>query len=138
MSPGRLPARPARSLAVVTCMDARIDPLHVLELELGDAHVLRNAGAIVTHDMFRSLVISHHLLGTRRVMVIGHTDCGMLTFRDEEAQRRIHTDMPLLAFDDLEENIRQGVRMVRESPLLDVDVTGHVYDVETGELLPVG
>jgi carbonic anhydrase len=80
---GRLPARPARKIAVVACMDARLDVARLRGLEAGDAHVIRNAGGVVTEDVLRSLIISHHLLVTQEVLIINHTDCGMLTFRDE-------------------------------------------------------
>jgi carbonic anhydrase len=134
---GGLPMPPARKFAVVTCMDARLDPAKFLGLEEGDAHVIRNAGGIVTDDALRSLVISHHLLGTEEVFVIGHTDCGMLTFSDEEVQERLGTDMPLHAFPDLEGRVAESVRTVRESDLLPDRVTGFVYEVETGRLREV-
>src|SRR5919198_5354253 len=89
---------PSRRFAVVTCMDARLDPAKFLGLEEGDAHVIRNAGGLVTDDAIRSLAISHHLLGTQEAVVIAHTDCGMLTFRDEELQERLDTDAPFHAF----------------------------------------
>src|SRR5919206_3204724 len=94
---GDLPTPPARRLAVVTCMDARLDPAKFLGLDEGDAHVIRNAGGLVTDDAIRSLAISHHLLGTQEALVIAHTDCGMLTFRDEELQERLQTDAPFHA-----------------------------------------
>lgn len=131
---GGLPMPPGRQFAVVTCMDARLDPARFLGLEEGDAHVIRNAGGLVTDDAFRSLVISHHLLGTQEVVVIGHTDCGMLTFRDEEVQERLGTDIAFHAFPDLDERVRESVRRVRESPLLPDAVTGYVYEVESGRL----
>src|ERR671933_1829552 len=95
---GDLPPPPGRRLAVVTCMDARLDPAKFLGLEEGDAHVIRNAGGLVTDDALRSLAISHHLLGTQEALVIAHDDCGMLTFRDEELQQRLETDVPFHAF----------------------------------------
>src|SRR6266571_571308 len=97
---GGLPMPPARNFAVVTCMDARLDPAKFLGLEEGDAHVIRNAGGLVTDDAIRSLAISHHLLGTQEAVVIGHSDCGMLTFRDEELQDRLDTDVEFHAFTD--------------------------------------
>jgi carbonic anhydrase len=131
------PMPPARKFAVVTCMDARLDPARFLGLEEGDAHVIRNAGGIVTDDALRSLVISHNLLGTEQVLVIGHTDCGMLTFKDEDVQAQLDTDIVLHAFPDLEARIRESVRVVSESPLLPDAVSGFVYEVETGRLRPV-
>jgi carbonic anhydrase len=132
-----LPMPPARKFAVVTCMDARLDPAKFLGLEEGDAHVIRNAGGIVTDDALRSLVISHNLLGTEEVLVIGHTDCGMLTFNDEDVQAQLDTDIALHAFPNLEERIRESVRTVRESSLLPDAVSGFVFEVETGRLQPV-
>jgi len=134
---GELPMPPARKLAVVTCMDARLDPAKFLGLGEGDAHVIRNAGGIVTDDALRSLVISHNLLGTEEVLVIGHTDCGMLTFRDEDVQAKLGTDIPLHAFPDLEARVAESVQAVRGSDLLPDRVTGFVYEVETGRLREV-
>jgi carbonic anhydrase len=134
-----LPMPPARRLAVVTCMDARLDPARFLGLEEGDAHVIRNAGGVVTDDALRSLAISHHLLGTQEALVIAHDDCGMLTFRDEELQERLGTDAAFHAFPDLEESVRDSVKRIRESPLLPESFTasGFVYDVRTGRLREV-
>jgi carbonic anhydrase len=134
---GALLMPPGRKLAVVTCMDARLDPAKFLGLEEGDAHVIRNAGGIVTDDALRSLVISHHLLGTEEILVIGHTDCGMLTFRDEEVQEQLDTDITLHAFPNVENRVSESVRAVRESPLLPDAVNGFVYEVETGRLRAV-
>jgi carbonic anhydrase len=134
---GALPMPPGRKFAVVTCMDARLDPAKFLGLEEGDAHVIRNAGGIVTDDALRSLVISHKLLGTEEVLVIGHTDCGMLTFRDEEVQAQLGTDLVLHAFPNAERRVSESVRAVRESPLLPDAVSGFLYEVETGRLRPV-
>ena len=136
---GDLPAPPARSLAVVTCMDARLDPARFLGLEEGDAHVIRNAGGIVTDDALRSLVISHHLLGTQEALVIGHTDCGMLTFTDDELRERLGADaagVDFHAFPDLEERVRQSVAAIRDSPLLpeSFGARGYVYDVRSGRV----
>jgi carbonic anhydrase len=132
-----LPMPPGRKFAVVTCMDARLDPAKFLGLEEGDAHVIRNAGGIVTDDALRSLVISHNLLGTEEVLVIGHTDCGMLTFKDEDVQAQLDTDIALHAFPDVEDRVRESVRVVSESPLLPDAVSGFVYEVETGRVRPV-
>ncbi len=134
---GALPMPPGRTFAVVTCMDARLDPAKFLGLEDGDAHVIRNAGGIVTDDALRSLVISHHLLGTEEILVIGHTDCGMLTFRDEEVQEQLDTDITLHAFPNVENRVSESVQAVRESPLLPDAVNGFVYEVETGRLRAV-
>ena len=135
-SRGDLPASPGRRFALVTCMDARLDPAKFLGLEEGDAHVIRNAGGVVTDDALRSLAISHHLLGTQEALVIGHTGCGMLTFKDEELQERLDTDLEFHAFPDLEESIRSGVSRIRESSLLpdSFDASGFVYDIKSGEL----
>jgi carbonic anhydrase len=137
---GNLPMPPGRKFAVVTCMDARLDPAKFLGLEEGDAHVIRNAGAVVTDDAIRSLVISHHLLGTQEALVIAHSDCGMLTFQDEELQDRLDTDIEFHAFPDLEDSVRNGVQKIRDSALLPdtFEAHGFVYDVETGELREVG
>ncbi len=131
------PMPPARKFAVVTCMDARLDPARFLGLEEGDAHVIRNAGGIVTDDALRSLVISHNLLGTEQVLVIGHTDCGMVTFNDADVQAQLDTDIVLHAFPNVEDRVSESVRTVRESPLLPDAVSGFVYEVETGRLRPV-
>jgi carbonic anhydrase len=139
------PGPPAKKVAVLACMDARLDPARVLGLAEGDAHVIRNAGGIVTHDAIRSLAISQHLLGTEEIILIQHTDCGMQKFTDEELAERLedHAGEPppfdIHAFDDLEQNLRDSVRALRESPfLLKTDaVRGYVYDVETGQLRPL-
>jgi carbonic anhydrase len=136
-----LPLPPGRRLAVVACMDARLMIEDALGLRTGDAHVIRNAGGLATDDAIRSLVISQHLLGTEEVIVIEHTGCGMLTFDDEAVRERISTetgetvDLPLLAFPDLEANLRAQVERIRSHPWVkDVPVSGLVYEVETGRL----
>ena len=139
---GDLPMPPGRRFAVVTCMDARLDPARFLGLEEGDAHVIRNAGGIVTDDALRSLVISHHLLGTQDALVIGHTDCGMLTFTDGELRERLGPDaaeVDFQSFPDLEQRVRQSVQAIRDSPLLpdSFGATGYVYDVRSGRLAEV-
>jgi carbonic anhydrase len=139
---GELPMPPGRSFAVVTCMDARLDPAKFLGLEEGDAHVIRNAGGIVTDDALRSLVISHHLLGTQEAIVVGHEDCGMLTFQNEDLRSRFGGEadsIDFLPFPDLDERVRESVRTIRESPLLpdSFGATGFVYDVRTGRLRDV-
>jgi len=136
---GDLPMPPGRKFAVVTCMDARLDPAKFLGLDEGDAHVIRNAGAVVTDDALRSLIISHHLLGTQEAVVIAHTDCGMLTFKDEELQDRLDTEVEFHAFPNLEGNVRAGVKKIEDSSLLPDTfvVRGFVYDVKTGGLSEV-
>ncbi len=139
---GDLPMPPGQRFAVVTCMDARLDPARFLGLEEGDAHVIRNAGGIVTDDALRSLVISHHLLGTQEAVVIGHTDCGMLTFQDEELRGRLGPDadgVDFHAFPDLDQRIHESVGAIRDSALLPASfgATGYVYDVRSGALREV-
>ena len=134
---GALPAAPARHLAVVTCMDARIDPAKALGLDEGDAHVIRNAGGLVTDDALRSLAISHWELGTEEVVVIAHTRCGLLTLDEDRLREKIGPQaggVQFLPFRDLDAGVRESVRRVRESPLLpdSFGATGMVYDVESG------
>jgi len=141
-SGGRLPARPRRRLAVVTCMDARLDPALFLGLEAGDAHVIRNAGGLVNDETLRSLAISHHLLGTREAVVVGHTDCGMLTFTNDDLRARLGPeagDVDFQPFSSLEGRVRESVEVIRRSPLLpdSFGATGFVYEVETGRLRDV-
>jgi len=136
---GDLAAPPARRFAVVTCMDARIDPAKALGLGEGDAHVIRNAGGLVTDDALRSLAISHWELGTQEVFVIAHTRCGMLALENEELRGKIGagaSDVDFLPFRDLDASVGESVRRVRESPLLpdSFAATGLVYDVESGKL----
>jgi carbonic anhydrase len=134
--------RPVKKVAILACMDARLDPARALGLEEGDAHVIRNAGGAVTHDALRSLAISQHLLGTEEIILIQHTDCGMQSFSDEELAARLeeHAGEPppftAHAFDDLEKNLGDSIRMLKESPfLLKTDaVRGFVFDVESGLL----
>ena len=135
-SKGDLPMPPGRKFAVVTCMDARLDPAKFLGLEEGDAHVIRNAGGLATDDALRSLAISHHLLGTEEALVIAHEDCGMLTFENEDLQKRLDTNVDFQPFDDLEESVRSSVRKIRESPLLpdSFGASGFVYEVRSGRL----
>jgi carbonic anhydrase len=135
---GDLPREPRRRVAVVTCMDARIDPLAILGLRLGDAHVLRNAGGVVTDDVLRSLAISHAVLGTEEAFVIGHTGCGMQGATNAELRALIGAppDVDFLPFADLEERVRESVRTIRESELLPdrFAASGWVYDVSSGRL----
>jgi carbonic anhydrase len=137
----RSPKVPRRGLAVIACMDARIHVEELLGLENGDAHVIRNAGGLATDDAIRSLVISQHLLGTREVIVLEHTDCGMLTFSDLELQRQLAEetgqaiDLTFHAFPDLENNLRAQVERIRMHPwVVNGPVRGLIYDVETGSL----
>ena len=140
-----LPVPPAKQVAIVTCMDARLSPYVMLGLSEGDAHVIRNAGGVITDDEIRSLVISQRLLGTREVMLIHHTDCGMLTFSDDEVKGQIQEEVgikPLFAlesFDDLEEDVRQSIRRIETSPFIPhkESVRGFIYDVESGRLREV-
>ncbi|HSV73281.1 MAG TPA: carbonic anhydrase [Chthonomonadales bacterium] len=142
---GHLPMPPARRVAVLTCMDARIDPAAALGLREGDAHVIRNAGGRASDDAIRSLTISQQLLGTREVVVIHHTDCGMLTFTNEELRLRLRDDMDadassidFLPFSDVEQSVRDDLDRIAESPFtLDVPARGFIYDVRSGRLLPV-
>ena len=137
-----LPAPPRRRLAVVTCMDARLDPARFLGLEEGDAHVIRNAGGLVNDDAIRSLVISHHLLGTQEAIVIGHRDCGMVTFQNSDVHDRLgpaSESIDFQPFRDVEERVRQSVDTIRSTPFLpdSFGATGFVYDVATGRIDPV-
>lgn len=140
-----LPARPARKLAVVTCMDARLPVDRLLGLKPGEAHVIRNAGGIVTEDAIRSLLVSHYQLGTQEFLIINHTDCGMMTFTDDELSARLQrltgkkTAVPFFAFRNLADNVRRQVEKVRAHPWMPakVPVRGFVYDVRTGQLQEV-
>jgi carbonic anhydrase len=139
---GGRPLPPAKKVAVVACMDARILPSKVLGLEVGDAHVIRNAGGVVSTDAIRSLAISQRLLGTEEIILIHHTDCGMLTFSDDDFRRSIQEDTGIKpdwsaeSMTDLDEDVRQSIARVHASPFLPNkgSVRGFVYDVETGEL----
>jgi carbonic anhydrase len=139
---GSLPMPPGRSFAVVTCMDARLDPAKFLGLDEGDAHVIRNAGGLVNDETIRSLVISHHLLGTQEAVVIGHSDCGMLTFQNSDLHERLGDEsrgIDFQPFPDVAARVRQSVETIRSSPLLpdSFGASGFVYHVETGRLEPV-
>ena len=139
---GELPIPPAGKAAVVACMDARMDPARLLGLEEGDAHVIRNAGGVVSDDVIRSLVISQRLLGTEEIILLHHTDCGMVTFKDDDVKAAIEADTGLRptfameAFPDVEEDVRQSIRRIEACPFIPVKnrVRGFVYDVETGRL----
>jgi carbonic anhydrase len=136
---GDLPMPPGRRFAVVTCMDARLDPAKFLGLDEGDAHVIRNAGGLVNDETLRSLVISHHLLGTQEAIVIGHTDCGMVTFTNDDLHGKLGPDSESIDFQpfpDVDARVRQSVETIRSAPLLpdSFAATGFVYDVKTGKL----
>jgi carbonic anhydrase len=143
---GDLPGPPARGVAVVACMDARLHPEEFLGLEVGDAHVIRNAGGRVSEDVIRSLVISERLLGTEEIVVIHHTDCGMLTLSNEDLIAKIKEDLGVdatgrdfMPFSDLEQSVRDDVEALRSSDLIpdDISVSGAIYDVQSGELREV-
>ncbi len=139
---GAVPMPPAQQIAVVACMDARLETGALLGLVEGDAHVIRNAGGVVTDDVIRSLTISQRLLGTSEIMLIHHTDCGMLTFRDDDLKQQIQTDtgikppFAMEAFPDLDEDVRQSVARIKSSPFIlhKNQVRGFVYEVESGRL----
>jgi len=141
---GKLPGRPATGVAVLACMDARLDPARALGLEEGDAHVIRNAGGVVTDDAIRSLLISQRLLGTTEIVLIHHTGCGMTTFSDDavkddiEAETGVRPGFALEAFADIDADLRESIARVKASPFLKADaVRGFVYSVETGLLREV-
>jgi carbonic anhydrase len=142
---GALPLPPAKHVAVVACMDARLNPYGLLGLAEGDAHVIRNAGGVITADQLRSLAISQRLLGTQEIILIHHTDCGMLTFTDDGFKQSIQDELGIKpawateAFSDLDEDVRQSLRRIQEDPFIPVktSVRGFVYEVETGTLREV-
>ena len=142
---GDLPLPPARKVAVLACMDARLNPYGLLGLSEGDAHVIRNAGGVVTADELRSLAISQRLLGTTEIILIHHTDCGMLTFTDDEFKTAIQAEVGIKppwsaeAFTDLDDDVRQSVKRIQDDPFIPVktSVRGFVYDVRTGKLAEV-
>lgn len=142
---GFLSHRPARPVAIVTCMDARIDVHRAFGVKEGDVHVIRNAGGAVTDDVIRSLLISQRLLGTREIMVVHHTGCGMMTFSDDGLKRQVEVDTGLRppfameAFPDLDADVRQSIGRIEASPFVPHrdQVRGFVYDVDTGKLREV-
>jgi len=144
-SMGSLPMPPAKQIAAVVCMDARLETGALLGLAEGDAHVIRNAGGVVTDDVIRSLTISQRLLGTREIMLIHHTDCGMLTFTDSDLKQQILDDtgvnppFDMEAFTDVDDDVRQSVDRVKASPYIPYkdQVRGFVYVVESGQLREV-
>ena len=138
-----LPIKPKTKVAIVTCMDSRLHVAQALGLALGDAHILRNAGGRVTEDMIRSLVISQQQMGTREIVVLHHTDCGAQTFKNEEFAAFLNQELGVdvsgqdfLPFTDVEESVREDVALLRQSPLIpaDVEISGAVYDVDTGRM----
>ena len=142
---GDLPMPPARRVAVVACMDARLHIYGMLGLREGDVHVIRNAGGVVTDDVIRSLLISQRLLGTEEIILLHHTDCGMLTFTDDEVKQAIESEtglrphFALESFPDLEQDVRQSIARVKANPFVPrrESVRGFVYDVATGILREV-
>jgi carbonic anhydrase len=139
---GDLPLPPAKRVAVLACMDARLDVHKILGLHEGDAHVIRNAGGVATDDAIRSLTISQRLLGTNEIVLIHHTDCGMLTFKDDDVKKKIESEVgirpafALEAFDNLEDDVKQSIARIEASPFIPTktSVRGFVYDVKSGRL----
>jgi carbonic anhydrase len=143
---GDLPLPPARKVAVLACMDARLDPARALGLEEGDAHVIRNAGGRASDDALRSLIISEQLLATDTIVILHHTDCGMLTFSNEDLRTKLqgefHTsadNIDFLPFKNLEQSVRDDIATIKNSPFIpeSISVVGFIYDVHSGKLLPV-
>jgi carbonic anhydrase len=140
-----LPLPPAKGVAVVACMDARIVPSRALGIEEGDAHVIRNAGGVITDDEIRSLAISQHLLGTTEIVLVHHTDCGMLTFNDDEFKAKMkdaageEPEWDVHTFADLDQNVRDSIETIKASPFIPNkdSIRGFVYEVETGKLREV-
>ena len=142
---GPLPLPPSKHVAVVACMDSRLDVYRILGINEGEAHVIRNAGGVVTDDVIRSLAISQRLLGTKEIILIHHTDCGMLTFTDDDFKRAIQQETGIKptwaaeAFPELEEDVRQSLRRIDASPFVTKhgSLRGFVFDVSTGKLTEV-
>src|SRR5919107_317715 len=142
---GDLPLPPGRKIAILACMDARLNPYGLLGLQEGDAHVIRNAGGVVTEDEIRSLAISQRLLGTEEIILIHHTDCGMLTFTDDEFKRSVQDETGIKpewaaeAFSDLDEDVRQSIARIKASPFIPRKdaIRGFVYEIQTGQLREV-
>jgi carbonic anhydrase len=142
---GDLPLPPSRKTAVLACMDARLDVHKILGIEEGEAHVIRNAGGAVTDDAIRSLLISQRLLGTEEIILIHHTGCGMLTFKDDDVKKKIESEsgirppFALEAFSDLDDDVRQSIARIKASPFIPRkgQIRGFVYDVKTGRLREV-
>ncbi|KAF3395738.1 Uncharacterized protein F1880_007295 [Penicillium rolfsii] len=142
---GDLALPPQRKVAIIACMDARLDTARALGLEEGDAHVIRNAGGRAS-DALRSIVISQQLLGTREIVIVHHTDCGMLTFNDDLIRGKIRAELKqnadhiaFLPFGDLKQSVLDDIQILKESPLvLDVPITGYIYEVESGKIVKIG
>ena len=142
---GDLPLPPAKKVAIVACMDARLNPYPILGLSIGDAHVIRNAGGVITDDEIRSLAISQHLLGTEEILLMHHTDCGMLTFDDVEFDDLLEKETGRRpewrprSFPHLEDDVRDSIKRIKDSPFIPKtdEVRGFVYDVKTGRLSEV-
>jgi len=141
-----LSIKPKTKVAIVTCMDSRLHVAPALGLALGDAHILRNAGGRVTEDMLRSLVISQQQLGTREIVVLHHTDCGAQTFQNKDFQEHLKRELGVdvsnqdfLPFQDIDESVREDMRLLKDSPLIpdDVVISGAVYDVDTGRMIVI-
>jgi len=140
-----LPRPPAKQLAVVACMDARLDVLGALGLRPGDAHIIRNAGGVVTDDVIRSLVVSQRLLATRRIAILMHTDCGMATFSDDSLKKDIEDELGLRpafsfeTFTDTETEVKQSIKRIQTSPFIPhrEEVAGFIYRVDSGEIVEV-
>lgn len=139
---GPLPLPPARHIAVVACMDARLDPAKILGINEGDAHVIRNAGGVVTEDALRSLAISQRLLGTKEIVLVHHTDCGMITFQDDEFRQGIEAETGIRpawsseAFPEPAADVKQGIKRIEASPFIPHkdNIRGFVFDVATGAI----
>ncbi|KAA2279836.1 beta-class carbonic anhydrase [Candidatus Nitrosocosmicus agrestis] len=143
---GNLPLPPSRKIAVLACMDARLLVDQVLGLKIGEAHIIRNAGGIATDDAIRSLIISHELLGTKEIIVVNHTNCSMVTFKDEDLQKIISekynndtTNIRFHAFESVEDNVKNQIKHIRSVPFLSeiISVSGFIYDVSTGNITQV-
>ncbi|MHB1867843.1 MAG: beta-class carbonic anhydrase [Nitrososphaerales archaeon] len=144
--PGKQPMPPSRHVAILACMDARLTVSQLAGLKTGEAHIIRNAGGIATEDAIRSLIISNELLGTNEFVVINHTDCGMLTFKDADLEKRLEkkfgkdsSNIQFHSFTNLEDNVRRQVGNIKNHPLIpkEIPVTGFVYEVESGLLRKV-
>ncbi|MDG6905123.1 MAG: carbonic anhydrase [Nitrososphaerota archaeon] len=144
--PGKQPMRPSRHIAILACMDARLTISQLAGVKTGEAHIIRNAGGIATEDAIRSLIISNELSGTREFVVINHTDCGLLTFKDQDLQNRLKerlgkdaSSIRFYSFPNLEENVRKQVDTIKNHPLIpkEIMVTGFIYDIESGLLQKV-
>jgi len=140
---GSLALPPSKKIAVLACMDARLLVNEVLGLKIGESHVIRNAGGIATDDAIRSLIISHELLGTEEFIVINHTDCGMVTFKDDDLKKNLSykynsdtSNLKFYSFNNIEDNVKEQVKKIRSHPLIpkEISISGLVYDVTTGKV----